>query len=216
MSVFQIILLVLLSAAAVYLIVSAIISYVSAKKDGIVRVVYPLVRWDFIIAALAVVPLAVFAINYANASLKHSAYVDDIEQRGLTAIFQYRRTMPVLEILAAFKEKDLYIAMESSNYSKLAELEMNSTIVYGGTSVISLVLFLTSGAFITKKGVRFFGSFSANSAFARVEKGKIRFYNSYAPKKKLLALKATDKNLELCKDFIQPEEAELSEPAEQE
>lgn len=94
---------------------------------------------------------------------------------------------------------------EKNHHTVEAETATERAVYWTVNAVIFIMLAATCGAFIAKDGVLIMGWFSPERPYAVVKNEKICIYDETEPKKLFLKLRATDENIELCKDLIRSE-----------
>lgn len=211
----SIMLIITVSLSIIYYLVRTVISAVKAKKEGIVRTVYPFNAAEYILLAAGLAFFALVIVFLASRAKPYSDFLNDLNTRG---------TAPLAEYYGASEVKSDILEEQGplllSNAKKYCEHEIQH---YVDKIVLAIVFAIeviaiaaTGGAFITKNGkvyfmVRNLERGASYEAFACVKGKKIRFYYEDEPEKTLFKLAATDKNLELYKDFIRPILAENTE-----
>lgn len=179
-----------------------------AKKNGIVRMVYPMVNGYFITCIIAALCFGAASVSCIAEAREHNAFISEIESRGTAALENhYEHELTEREISILHSEKN-YHAVE-------AETATERAVCWAVNAAVFIMLAATCGAFITKDGVLIMGWFSPERPYAVVKNGKICIYDETEPGKLFLKLRATDKNIELCNNFIRPEVLNSAEPAEQ-
>lgn len=189
MKVSTIVLLCVAAAALVFCIVAFIISAVAARKDGIIRVVFPLnIKWTgprLVLAAFGVF----MVIGYANEAKSLREHADDWESRGIAAYAEHYDVDVESLTDKAYANYELEIA----NDRKRADRRQDMAWFYIAFTLCFALFAAVDGAFITKKGVREFAAFKNKTALMKAEDGKLLLYeeNRAAP---ILKLRDSEEN----------------------
>lgn len=177
------VLLCVAAAALVFCIVAFIISAVAARKDGIIRVVFPLdIKWTaarLVLAAFGVL----MVIGYANEAKSLREHADDWESRGIAAYTEHYDVDVESLTDKAYANYELEIA----NDRRRADRRQDMAWFYIAFTLCFALFAAVDGAFITKKGVRVFGELKTRAARMEAEDGKLLLYeeNRAAPTLKL-------------------------------
>lgn len=179
------------AAAVVWETVFLIISRRRAQRLGILRVKYPV--WNGSTALSAFV-CGLFVILIILCAVEIS--------RNLADLADYRARLP--------QDTEFYEYLIEKTENTLARSRFQ--LVY---SVVFIVMELLSifkcGAYITKDGIVFFGSFKPRKTAARIEYGAINFYTGEKRQRYAFELPETEDNKELFKSFITREEQRAAE-----
>lgn len=177
------VLLCVAAAALVFCIVAFIISAVAARKDGIIRVVFPL-NVKYTVPRLVLAAFGVcMVIGYANEVKTLRERADDWENRGIAAYAEYYGVEVDSLTDVAYANHKLEIA----NDRKRALEKQDMSWFYIAFTTCWALTAAVDGAFITKKGVRVFGELKTRAARMEAEDGKLLLYeeNRAAPTLKL-------------------------------
>lgn len=189
MKVSTIVLLCVAAAALVFCIVAFIISAVAARKDGIIRVVFPLdIKWTaarLVLAAFGVL----MVIGYANEAKSLREHADDWESRGIAAYAEHYD----VEVESLTDKAYANYELEIANDRKRADRRQDMAWFYVAFTLCFALFAAVDGAFITKKGVREFAAFKNKTALMKAEDGKLLLYeeNRAAP---ILKLRDSEEN----------------------
>lgn len=213
----SIMLIIMSSLSIIYYLVRTVISAVKAKKEGIVRTVYPFKAAELIILAAGLALFALFIVFFASKAKPYSDFLNDLNARGTAPLAEYYGASEVKSGSDIPEEQEPLLLSNAKKYCEHEIQHYMDKIVFAIVFAIELIaIAATDGAFITKSGkvyfmVRNVERGASYEAFACVKGRKIRFYYEDEPEKTLFKLAATDKNLELYKDFIRPILAENTE-----
>ncbi len=207
---YTIVMIIAASAGLIYILTHTVISAVKAKKEGIVRTVYPASAATLIIAIAGLALFASFTGVFASKAKTYSDFLNDINARGTAPLAEYYG-VAAEEFGLGMPEEQRPLLL--SNAKKYCELEIqhytDKTVLAIALAIEVTAIAMTCGVFITKNGKVYFMVSNplrgmSHKAFACVKGKKILFYDEDEPEKLLFKLPATSKNLELYKDFIRP------------
>lgn len=179
------------AAAVVWEIVFLTISRRRAQRIGVLRVKYPI--WNSgTVLSMFVLMTAVLVIVISAVMLP----------RELADLADYQAQLPQApELYGRYIEK-------TENTIAKDRFMLTYGIVVVGLALLSI---FKCGAYITKDGIVFFGSFKPRKTAARIEYGSINFYTGEKRQRYAFELPETDDNKELFKSFITREEQRAAE-----
>lgn len=184
------------------------VSYVKAKRLGILCVRFPtsVVRFAgaVLLSLLVWGSFAYFAVEYKQ----NSDYLNGLKTRGIIAAAE-RRNKTVDELLSGeefigeLSYEDIYVDREIENYTKIVEQErivVNSAAV--GAVMVTLIVFSGCGAYITKSGGMALTGFKPLKTAAMIIDGRICFYNERGRGRVWTKLPASSENVKLFSGFL--------------
>lgn len=179
------------AAALLFSIAAFIVSAAAAKKDGIIRAVFPL-NIKYAVPRLILAALGICMIfGYANEAETLLERADDWETRGIEAYAEYYGV-----------EVDSLTDVAYANHKREIENDRNHALqnreyaaIYFSFTLLCVLTAVLDGAFITKRGVREFASFKNKTALMKAENGKLLLYeeNRVSP---ILKLSDSEENRE--------------------
>lgn len=183
MNVLTVILSVIGAGIVVMEIVLFILSHVTAKRLGVLRVKYPTSPAVFAaVLACAAVECACFV--YFTASYNENThYLYLLTTRGIPAVAEHEKKS-VGELFGSYvivdreRFEEIYLEREISFVKKDIERESEQMRLNGAAAAVFLSWgFLSFGAYITKDGVMRFGALRPEKrTLVRTENGAFRFY----------------------------------------
>lgn len=211
------ILLIISIALAVWSAVGLIQTYVKAKEHGILRAKYPCQPWLFAICLAGAAYVAAIAAAFGVKHQDGKDYINAVRTRGITAIAEYeRKTVDELfsdyelndDIKVEIKDRtafeDAYLKRQIALAERSAQSDLSSARLQGAvaTALLSRILFMF-GAFITKDGVFYFTNPKLQPTYAKLDGGKICFFNPKKPQLPYAKFPDNSENRELFERFIQ-------------
>lgn len=205
---------ILLGLLLVWLGVTSIISCVRARKIGIVRVIFPANLVIAVIMAVCAAAAVFLSAESAATSRKYSAYIADMETRGIEAVAEYENK-PVysyFEFIAP-ETRDAYtihiVSIERSRYEKQAALTLRQSRVYAVAAVL-LALYLPSLiVFVTKDGLMYAGSVKPHKFSVVAREKRLCFYidNNSHSEKPFMKRRGSEKNRARFSEYIAASES---------
>lgn len=184
MKVLTIVVLCLGAAALIFAVVTFIISAVAARKDGIIRAVFPLDIKLTVLHLVLVAPGICLVVGYTNEARTLREHADDREEHGIAA---YAEHYDVVEVDSLTDVAYANYEFEITNARKRAQEKQENAWIHVAFTLCWAFAAALNGAFITEKGVRRFAALKNKTALMKAEDGKLLLYeeNRAAPILKL-------------------------------
>lgn len=209
--------LILLAALCAWLDGTLIISLVRARKIGIVHVIFPANLAIAVIMAVCAAAAVFLSADSAATSRKYSAYIADMETRGIEAVAEYENKSAdsyfEAIIIENNEDREDYaahiVSIEKARYEKQAALALRQSRVYAVAAVL-LALYLPSLiVFVTKDGLMYAGSVKPHKFAVVPREKRLCFYidNNSHSEKPFMKRRGSEKNRERFSEYIAASES---------
>ncbi|MCM1166909.1 MAG: hypothetical protein NC299_05900 [Lachnospiraceae bacterium] len=199
MNVIEITMICLAAAVAACVIIIRAVSFVKAKKCGIIRTKIPAGTTAFVGSLICAALHIMIVVMRASVCADCKAEMDDLQTLGFKDFhMEYYRlevTVDDPEAERAATEKLL------SRYREKYDRERRLVELYALAAAGFVGVALLNGAYITKEGVLMFGDLKPRKTAAVVEDGKFRFRSADKREFTMLTLPASEENLRLYSVF---------------
>lgn len=200
---------ILLAALCAWLNVTFIISFVRARKIGIIRVIFPANTVGAALMTIAAAAAVFLGAESAASSREYSAYAADMETRGIEAVAEYENKSvdSYFEGIVTEKREDYaahIVAIEKARYEKQANLTLRQSRGYALSAVL-LALYLPSFiVFVTKDGLMYAGSVKPHKFSVVPRKKRLCVYtdNSAYSERAFIKLRNSGKNRDMFSEHI--------------